>query len=131
MFLFGVQKPEPLDVFDFLEPFRRLSVMKINSPPPSKGPDGKELKAFLKAMNRQMKTDESSFGDSDRLPVPTTVSAEDYVGDLFRDPGEGSKFMQGSVRGDAELTLLSSDGHNSIPDVLAAFLQPTSHIHRG
>ena len=128
MILFGVQKPEPSDVFDL---FHRLSVIKINSPPPSKSPDGKELKAFLKAMNRQMKTDESSFGDSDRLPVPTTVSAEDYVGDLFRDPGEDLKFMQGSVRGDAELTLLSSDEHDSIPDVLAAFPQPTSHIHRG
>ena len=104
--------------------------MKINSPPPSKGPDGKELKAFLKAMDRQMKTDESSFGNPDRLPVPTAVSAEDYVDDLFRDPGEDSKFMQGSVRGDAELTLLSSE-HDSIPDVLPAFPQPTSHIHRG
>ena len=105
--------------------------MKINSPPPSKGPDGKELKAFLKAVNRQLKTDKSSFGDSDCLPVPTTVSAEDYVDDLFRDPGEDLKFKQGSVRGDAELTLSSSDEHDSIPDVLPAFSQPTSHIHRG
>ena len=83
-------------------------------------------------MNRQIKTDESSFGNSDCLPVPITVSAEDYVDDLFRDPGEDSKFMQGSVRGDAELTLSSiSEEHDSIPDVLPAFSQPTSHIHRG
>ena len=37
--------------------------------------------------------------------------------------------MQGFVRGDAELTLSSSDEHDSTLDVLAAFTQPTSHIH--
>ena len=33
-FLLGVQKSEPLDVFDFLEAFRRLSDMKTNASPP-------------------------------------------------------------------------------------------------
>lgn len=51
-FLLGVQRPEPSDVFDFLEPFHRLSDMKIGSPPPSNGPDDKELKALLMAMFR-------------------------------------------------------------------------------
>ena len=59
-----------------------------------------------------------------------TVSAEDYVDDLFHGPGEESEFMQGSVRGDAELTLSFSDEHDSILDVLAAFPQPTSYIHQ-
>ncbi|EDR00397.1 uncharacterized protein LACBIDRAFT_314314 [Laccaria bicolor S238N-H82] len=81
--------------------------MKINSPPPN-CPDDKELKAFLMAMNRQMKTDKSLFGNSNGLPVAITVSAGDIVDDLFHNPGEESKFMQGSTRGDAELTLLSS-----------------------
>jgi len=58
------------------------------------------------------------------------VSAEDYVDDLFHDPGEESEFTQGSVCGDAELTLSSSDEHDSILDVLATFPQPTSHIHQ-
>ena len=57
------------------------------------------------------------------------MSAEDYVNDLFHDPGEELEFMQGFVRGDAELTLSSSDEHDSTLDVLAAFTQPTSHIH--
>ena len=51
------------------------------------------------------KTDESSFGNSNYLPVLITVSAKYYVDDLFRDPGEASESMQGSVRGDTELTL--------------------------
>ena len=98
--------------------------MKINSPPPSNGPDDKELKAFLKAMNRQMKTGKSSPGNSGRFPVPITLSADD----LFHDPGEESEFMQGSVGGDAELTLSSSHEAGSIVDVLAAFPQPPIFI---
>ena len=66
--------------------------MKINSPPPSNGQDDKELKAFLNAMNRQMKTNKSSSG---YFPVPITLSADD----LFHDPGEGSEFMQGLLVG--------------------------------
>ena len=100
--------------------------MKINSPPPSNGPDDKELKAFLKAMNRQMKTGRGSFGNSGCFPVPITLSADD----LFHDPSEESELMQGSVGGDAELTLSSSHEHDSNVDVLAAFPQPTSHIHQ-
>ena len=81
-------------------------------------------------MNCQMKTDERSFENSNCLPVPITVSAEDDVDDLFRDPGEDSEFMQGSVRGDTELTRSSSHEHDYIVDVSAAFLQPTFHIHQ-
>ena len=66
------------------------------------GPDDKELRAFLQAMNRQMKTDERSFGNSNCLPVPITVSAKDHVDDSFHDPGEESESMQGSVHGDAQ-----------------------------
>ena len=61
-----------------------------------------------------MKTDERCFENSNCLPVPITVSAEDDVDDLFRDPGEDSEFMQGSVRGDTELTRSSSHEHDSI-----------------
>ena len=61
-------------------------------------------------MNRHMKTDERSFGNSNCLPVPITVSAKDYVDDSFHDPGEESELMQGSVHGDAELMLSSGDG---------------------
>ncbi|KIJ96253.1 hypothetical protein K443DRAFT_291540 [Laccaria amethystina LaAM-08-1] len=105
--------------------------MKINSPPPSNGPDDKGLKAFLKAVNHQMKTDKSSFENSNRLPVPITVLAKDYVGDLFHDPDEESEFMQGSVRGKAEITLSPSDEDDFILDALAAFPQPTSHVISG
>ena len=94
------------------------------------GPDDKELKAFLEAMNCQMKTDERSFGNSNCLPVPITVSAKDYVDDLFHDPAEKSEYMQGSVREDAEFTLPSSHEHDSISYVLAVFPQPTSHVHQ-
>ena len=73
-----------------------------------------ELMTFLKAMNRQTKTDESSFGNSNCLPVLITMSAEDYVHDLFRDPGEDSQFTQGFVHGDVELTRSSSHEHDSI-----------------
>ena len=94
------------------------------------GPDDKELKVFLRAMNRQMKTDERSFGNSNCLPVPIIVSAKDHVDDSFHDPSEDTEFMQGSVHGDAELTLSSGDGHDSIADVLTAFPQPMFHIHQ-
>ena len=74
-FLLGVQKPEPLDVFDFLEPFHQLLDMKINSPPPSNSPDDKELNTkSLKAMNRQMKTDESKT-------ISTVLSTSSDVSD--------------------------------------------------
>lgn len=76
--------------------------MNINSPPPHR-PNDKEPKAFLMAMNRQMKTEKSLFRNSNCLPVPITVSAGDIVDDLFHNPGEESEFMQGSTRGDAEL----------------------------
>ena len=59
-----------------------------------------------------------------------TVSAEDYVDDLFHDPGEESELRQGFVRGDAKLMLSSGDGHDSIADVLATFPQPMFHIHQ-
>jgi len=104
--------------------------MKIKSPPTFSGPDNKELKAFLKATNHQMKTDNISFRNSNCLPMPITMSAKDYVDDLFHHPGEEPKFMKGIVRGDAELTLSSSDEHDSIFDVLVAFPQLTSHIHQ-
>ena len=93
------------------------------------GPDDKELKAFLQAMNCQMKTDERSYGNSNCLSVPIAVSAKDHVDDSFHDPGEDSEFMQESVHGEAELTLSSGDGHDFV-DVLAAFAQPTFHIHQ-
>ena len=88
--------------------------MKINSLPSSNGPDDKEPRSFLQAMNCQMKTDKSFFGISNCLPVPT-LWAEDYdVDDLFHDSGEELEFMQGFVHGDAELTLSSSHEHDSI-----------------
>jgi len=77
-----------------------------------------------------MKADKSSFENSSCLPVPLTLSAEDYADDLFNSPGEASEPMQGSVCGDAELTLSSSDERDSILDVLAAFPRPTSHIRQ-
>ena len=77
-------------------------------------------------MNRQMKTGRGSFGNSGCFPVPITLSADD----LFHDPSEESELMQGSVGGDAELTLSSSHEHDSNVDVLAAFPRPTSHIHQ-
>jgi len=77
-----------------------------------------------------VETDKSSFGNSDCLPVPITMSAKDYVDDLFHDPWQEPKFMKGIVRGDAELTLSCSDEHDSILVVLAAFPKPTSHIHQ-
>ena len=84
--------------------------MKINSPPPFNGPDDKELKPFLRVMNRQMKTGKGSFGNSGCFPVPITLSTDD----LFHDPGEDSEFMQGFVRGDTELTLSFSHERDSI-----------------
>ena len=106
--------------------------MKINTSPPSNGPDGKELDTLLKAINRQMKTDKSALKNSNYVPVPITLSVEDHADDLFNDPSEDSEFMQGSARGDTELTALSSDHDEdaSMLDVLAAFPQPASHIHQ-
>ena len=104
--------------------------MKTNSPPLSNGRDGKELDTLLKAINRQMKTDKSAFKNSNYVPVPITLSVKDHANDLFNDPSEESEFMQGSVRGDTELTVLSSDEDDSMLDVLAAFPQPASHIHQ-
>ena len=124
-FLLRVQKPEPSDVFDFLEPFHQLSVMKINSPPPSNGPDDNEANTLLKA---QIKADKSSFKNSNCLPMPIEyLAGEDHADDLFNDPGEESEPMRGSVRGDAELGISSSD---VMLNVLAAFPQPTSHIRQ-
>ncbi|KIJ99817.1 hypothetical protein K443DRAFT_157450 [Laccaria amethystina LaAM-08-1] len=47
--------------------------MKINSPPPANSPDDKELNTLLKAINRSMKADKSSFKISNCLPVPITL----------------------------------------------------------
>ena len=118
-------------VSEVLEPPPWLSDMKNNSPPPStNGPDGKELDTLLKAINRQMKTDMSAFKNSNYVPVPITFSVEDHADDLFNDPSEESEFMQGSARGDTELTVLFCDEDDLMLDVLAAFPQPASHIHQ-
>jgi len=90
----------------------------------------KELNTLLKAINSEMKTDKSSSKKSNCFPLPITLSAEDYADDSFNNPGEESEPMQGSVRGDAELTLSSSDEDDSMLDVLAAFPQSTSHIRQ-
>ena len=104
--------------------------MKTNSPPPSNGPAGKEVDTLLKAINRQMKTDKSAFKNSNYAPVSITLSVEDHADDLFDDPSQESEFMQGSVRGDTELTVLSSDEDDSMLDVLAAFPQPAFPLHQ-
>ena len=67
--------------------------------------DDQELNTLLKAINRQMKTDKSSFKNSKCVAVLITLLAEDYVDDLFNNPGEESEPMQGSTRGNAALTL--------------------------
>ena len=93
LLLLGVQKLKVPDVFDFLEPPPWLSDMKINSPP-SNGSDNKELNALLKAINRKMKTDNTSFKKSIYLPVPITLSVENYTDELFNNFGEESEYMQ-------------------------------------
>ena len=63
--------------------------------------------------------------------MPITLSVKDHANDLFNDPSEESEFMQGSARGDTELTVLSSDVEDdSMLVVLAACPQPASHIHQ-
>ena len=73
-----------------------------------------------------MKTDKSALKNSNYAPVPITLSVEDHADDLFNDPSEELEFMQGSVRGDTELTVLSSDEDDSMLDVLAVSPSPRS-----
>ena len=96
--------------------------MKINSPL-SDGPHDKELITLIKAINCQMKS-KTSFKKSNSLPVLITLSVENYIDYLFNNPGEELESMQGSVRGAANLTLLSSDEDVSMLDVLATFNSP-------
>ena len=77
-----------------------------------------------------MKTDKECLQNSNYVPVPITSSVEDHADDLFNDPSKESEFMQGSARGDTELTVLSSDEDDSMLDVLTAFPQPASHVHQ-
>jgi len=112
-------------VFDFPEPPPWLPDMKINSSPLSNGPDGKELNTLLKAINRQM--DKSSFKNYNCFPVPISLSVEDYVDDLFSNPGEESECMQGSTHGDAELILESSTMMKMIQCWMSWPLSPSPH----
>ncbi|KIJ96270.1 hypothetical protein K443DRAFT_682428 [Laccaria amethystina LaAM-08-1] len=109
-FLLGVQKPEPSNVFDFLEPPLRWRWPEWNTRLP-------------KAIICPMKTDRSSFKNSNCLPVPVMLMTCSAT--LAR-----SKSMQGSVRGDAELTLSPSNEGDSMLEVLATFPQPTSHFRQ-
>ena len=59
-----------------------------------------------------------------------TLSVVDHADDLFNDPSEESEFMQGSARGDTELTVLFGDEDDFMLDVLAAFPQPAPHVHQ-